>query len=355
MGGSTSRFDAKSILDGSLEGCRIIVTGGSSGLGLESAKLLTSKGATVVLTSRTQSRLDAAAAAVTKAAGGKGAVETKPLDLSSFKSVNEFADWYIAEHGSKPLHVLLNNAGVMAFPDRRVSADGFEMQMATNHLGHFLLTARMLPVLLRTEGSRIVNVSSIAHTMTDDPDGTGCTDVATRDPLRAASTTGASSAEGKYQPWKQYARTKMANLQFTLALNQRLDAAGRGGVKGVRAMSAHPGYSATDLQSTSGSMGGTVGAAIANTLFAQSAAMGALPLVMACVGDEVEAGDLVGPKGTQHMAGYPVVHEPDPRALVRESADALWTASVEATGAEWPDLDATTEEAMAEAAASSRG
>lgn len=352
MGASSSRFDASSIPDGSLGGRRIVITGGSSGLGLESAKLLAAKGANVLLTSRTQPRLDAAAAAVVKASKGKGVVETKPLDLSSFESINEFADWYIAEHGSEPLHALLNNAGVMAFPDRRESADGFEMQMATNHLGHFLLTARLLPVLLNTPGSRIVNVSSIAHTMGKDADGTGALDAKRSDLMRAASTTAATSAEGKYVPWEQYARTKMANLHFTLGLNKRLEAAGRGGPDGVVAISAHPGYSATGLQATSGSVGGAVGAAVVNTLFAQSAAKGALPQVMACIGEGVKAGDLVGPDGTQHLWGYPTVHAPDPRALRADAADALWNLSLEATEAEWPALAATPKTTLATAASS---
>lgn len=341
MGASSSHFSAASIPDGSLAGRRIVITGGSSGIGLEAAKVFAAKGATVLLTSRSQPRLDEAAAAVKKSSGaGDDRVETRPLDLSSFRSVNDFADWYIEAHGEKPLHVLLNNAGVMAFPDRRESADGLEMQMATNHLGHFLLTARMLPTLLRTAGSRIVNVSSMAHRWTADSDGTGISDAATKDPFRVAATSGGFAA-GQYEPWKQYARTKMANLHFTLELNRRLEAAGRVGAAGVTVISAHPGYSATGLQATSGSMGGSVGAAIGNGLFAQSAAMGALPLVMASVSASVEAGQYIGPSGSNNMWGYPSANTPDPRALRAEAAEQLWGASTELTGADWSALDAT--------------
>jgi len=340
MGASSSQFSAASIPVGSLAGKRIVITGGSSGIGLEAAKVFVAKGATVLLTSRSQPRLDKAAAEVKKSAGGSDdRVETRSLDLSSFRSVNEFADWYVETHGEKPLHVLLNNAGVMAFPERRESPDGFEMQMATNHLGHFLLTARMLPSLLRTAGSRIVNVSSMAHKFAADADGNGVADAKTTDPFRVAATSGGFGA-GQYEPWKQYGRTKMANLHFTLDLNRRLAAAGRAGASGVTAISAHPGYSATGLQSTSGSMGGSAGAAVANALFAQSAAMGALPLVMASVGEHVEAGQYIGPSGTSNMWGYPSANEMDPRALRADAAERLWDASAELTGADWSALDA---------------
>src|SRR3954451_2199075 len=200
-----------------LGGRRAVVTGATSGLGVETARVLAAHGAQVVMTARDPERGEAAVRRV-RAAVREADVEVAALDLADLDSVRAFAA------GQPPLDLLVNNAGVMALPTREVTLDGFERQVGTNHLGHFALTGLLLPALLERPGARVVTVSSIVH----------WTGVMTVDDLLS---------ERRYDPWQAYARSKLANLLFVRELDRRSRAAGIDLVS----VGAHPGYSRTRL------------------------------------------------------------------------------------------------------------
>ncbi len=203
------------------KGRTILITGANSGLGLQTATALAGAGATVLMACRNAEKAAAARAQVEAAVAGAD-VEFVPLDLADLSSVEAAADAVAAR--PRPLDVLVNNAGVMAPPQRR-TADGFELQLGTNHLGHFALTGRLIEKLLAADAPRIVNVSSTAHRIGRmDFDDLGW--------------------EQGYSRWPAYGRSKLANLLFTVELARRAEAAGTGLV----AAAAHPGYAATNLQ-----------------------------------------------------------------------------------------------------------
>ncbi|MEO7979827.1 MAG: SDR family NAD(P)-dependent oxidoreductase, partial [Sporichthyaceae bacterium] len=195
-----------------LSGRRAVVTGATSGLGLETARVLALHGAEVVMTARDAARGDEAVRRVRAAAPG-AAVVAGTLDLADLDSVRAFAA------DQPPLDLLVNNAGVMALPGREVTLDGFERQVGTNHLGHFALTGLLLPALLARPGARVVTVSSMVH----------WSGVMTVDDLLS---------ERQYDPWQAYARSKLANLLFVRELDRRARAAGADLVS----VAAHPGY-----------------------------------------------------------------------------------------------------------------
>src|ERR1700761_3348351 len=225
-----------------LTGRTAIVTGANSGIGLATARALAGRGARVILAVRARARGEAAAAAIA------GMTEVRPLDLASLTSVRAFArDW------SGPLDLLVNNAGVMIPPLSR-TADGYELQFGTNHLGHFALTNLLLPRI--TAAGRVVTVSSSVHQV-------GRIDFGDLNWERR-----------RYRRWRAYGQSKLANLLFTTELQRRLT----GADSAIRAMAAHPGYAATTLQANSGSRltdfaMGTLG----NRVLATDAASGALP------------------------------------------------------------------------------
>lgn len=223
--------------------------------------------------------------------------EVAHLDLADLASVRAFAD----EVGS--VDVLINNAGVMALPLRRTT-DGFEMQMGTNHLGHFALTGLLLPKI----GDRVVTLSSIMHQLgridLDDLDWTS----------------------RRYSRWRAYGDSKMANLMFGMDLADRFDAAGGG----RQSLIAHPGYAATELQGHTESVMDLV--LRAGNLFAQSAAAGALPTLYAATSPDVVNGTFCGPTGPGGMRGAPGVSSHSDRADDRETRDRLWSASEALTG-----------------------
>ena len=277
---------------------------------------------------RSKEKLEKAAEGVQKAAkegadarnkGKAGAPEAVPnisievCDLSSQKSTRAAAARVVASYPSG-IDILVNNAGVMAIPDRRETEDGFELQMATNHYGHFTLTSLLLPLLAKRPGARVVNVSSIYHTQ-------GNT-------TKLGINLDDMHATKKYDRWMQYRCTKAANAFFTNELQRRLEAANLSGPAGITAVTCHPGYSATNLQRE------VTGATIANALVAQSQYMGCLPTLMAATGD-VPAASYVGPPG---MSGYPVVGEPDARTRDEGTMKALWEHSVVATKTTWDML-----------------
>jgi NAD(P)-dependent dehydrogenase (short-subunit alcohol dehydrogenase family) len=296
-----SGFSAADIPD--LTGLTAIVTGASSGIGLETAKALTAHGARVVLAVRDAARGDKAAATLP----GPGAHEVRPLDLASLDSVRAFA----AGWPDQPIDLLINNAGVMIPPLTRTK-DDFELQFGTNHLGHFALTNLLLPHVT----GRVVTVSSNAHRA-------GRMDFGDLNWERK-----------KYRPWSAYGQSKLANLLFTAELQRRLADAG----SKVLSMAAHPGYAATNLQSHSGSkMMGFLMGALGNRLLAQDAAGGALPTLYVATAD-LPGNTYAGPSGFAAMRGVPAPCARSRAASDDAAARRLWQVSEELTGVTFPDI-----------------
>jgi NAD(P)-dependent dehydrogenase (short-subunit alcohol dehydrogenase family) len=281
-----------------------IVTGGNSGLGRITALELTRHGAQVVLASRTIAKGEEAAADIA-AATGEPPPRVHELDLGSLESIRRFA----AALANQRVDLLVNNAGVMMTPQSTTS-DGFELQLGTNHLGQFALTGRLLPALAQSEGGRVVTVSSNEHKAGridfDDPD----------DKRRGYSPRGA------------YRRSKLANAIFAVELDARLRAAG----SSVRSVLAHPGYAATNLQSSGPT--GVVRAvlAVSNRLVAQRAELGALPTLYAATAPGVEGGEYYGPDGFAEMRGHPTLVKAIPAVYDAEIRSRLWQVSEELTG-----------------------
>jgi NAD(P)-dependent dehydrogenase (short-subunit alcohol dehydrogenase family) len=292
-----------------LTGRTAVVTGANSGLGLETARVLARRGAHVILACRDPARAEAAVAAITREPIA-GRLEPMRLDLASLESVRSFAKAVRDAHPA--LALLVNNAGVMAIP-RRTTADGFEMQLGTNHLGHFALTGLLLPSLLAAPGGRVVTVSSSAHRI-------GRMDF---DDLQG---------ERRYGPWRAYAQSKLANLLFAFELQRRLAAAGAQAIS----VAAHPGYAATELQFAGPRMTGSAWMArimaLGNRLFAQDAAAGALPTLHAATAPEVRGGDFIGPDGIGEARGHPKRVTASARARDAASAARLWEVSERLTG-----------------------
>ncbi len=292
---SSSKWTAADLPD--LSGQTAVVTGANSGIGRITARELARAGAHVVLAVRDTAKGEAATQDFT------GSHEVRRLDLSDLSSVRAFADGW-----SGDLDVLVNNAGVMAIPEAR-TADGFEMQLGTNHLGHFALTNLLLPHVTR----RVTTVASQAHRQ-------GTIDL---DDL--------NWERREYKAWAAYGQAKLANLLFTLELQRRLTEAG----SNVTATAAHPGYAATNLQSRTGNPLQHVGMLIANRVIAQSDADGALPTLYAAT-MELPPASYVGPDGFQESRGAPTLVGRTAEASDPAVARALWTASEELTGVSWP-------------------
>ncbi|MBI5878149.1 MAG: SDR family oxidoreductase [Chloroflexi bacterium] len=287
----------------------VIVTGANSGVGFESARGLAQHGATVVMACRDEGRGQRAADAI-RAGQPDAALAVMPLDLADLSSVRRFADAFTARHDR--LDVLLNNAGVMAIP-YRTTADGFEMQFGTNHLGHFALTGRLLDALRRTPGARVVVVSSGMH-------------------RRGRVAFDDLQSKRAYSRYGAYGQSKLANLLFAYELNRRFAA---NGVPAI-GVGAHPGYAATNLQTAGARMDGarmteTITNAVTN-LVAQSSAMGALPLMYAAAAPGVSGGDYIGPTGLAGMRGYPGQAKSSTASHSRADAARLWESSEQLTG-----------------------
>ena len=286
-----------------------IVTGANSGLGLETARALARKGANVVLAVRNAARGDAAANEI-RAYAPAANLAVMHLNLASLDSVHRFAKAFVARYHR--LDMLVNNAGVMAIPHRK-TADGFEMQLGTNHLGHFALTGLLMPHILATPGARVVTVSSSAH-------------------MLGKMNFDDLNSERSYRKWGAYAQSKLANLLFAYELQRRLEAAG----SSAFSVAAHPGYAATNLQLAGPQMEGSkLGQRVmtaANRVLAQSAAMGALPLIYAATSPEARGGDYIGPDGFLGQQGFPRKTESSRRSRDREAAARLWTNSEQLTG-----------------------
>jgi NAD(P)-dependent dehydrogenase (short-subunit alcohol dehydrogenase family) len=280
-----------------MTGRTVVVTGANSGIGRAAADALAAAGARVVLAVRDTTKGEAAAAAM------PGNTEVRRLDLASLESIRAFAaDW------QGELSLLINNAGVMAPPLSR-TADGFELQFGTNHLGHFALTN----LLLEHVTGRIVTVSSTAHRM-------GAIDF---DDL--------NWERKPYRRWRAYGQSKLANLLFTAELQRRLDAAG----SRMIATAAHPGYAATNLQFHSGSGLMDRLSSVGNRIFAQDERGGALPALYAATAD-VAGNSFVGPSGFMEQRGAPKLVGRSAAAKNADAAQRLWEVSEELTGVRFP-------------------
>ena len=274
-----------------------MITGGNSGIGLVAARLLAGAGAQVIIAVRDEAKGQQAAGDI------GGDVRVRPLDLADLDSVRAFA-----AATTEPIDVLVNNAGVMATPLGR-TAQGFEGQFGVNHLGHFALTNLLLPMIT----DRVVSVASGAHRR-------GHIDLSDLNWDRR-----------RYERWAAYGQSKLANLLFILELERRLTAAG----SPIKALAAHPGYAATNLQSHSGSPVIDRLMKVANRIVAQSQDMGALPTVYA-VTQDLPGGSYVGPDGRSELRGYPTLVGRSAEASDPRLAAALWTASEELTGVPFP-------------------
>jgi NAD(P)-dependent dehydrogenase (short-subunit alcohol dehydrogenase family) len=282
-----------------------IVTGANSGLGLVTARELARAGATVVMGCRDCDRGGAAMDAI-EAALPDARLTVEELDLANLESVRAFAQ-RIKDRGDG-LDLLINNAGVMASP-RRYTADGFELQFGTNHLGHFALTGLLIGEMEGRDDARVVTLSSGAHRMG-----------------RIAFDN--LGGERRYFRWRAYGQSKLANLLFALELDRRL----RGAGSTVKSLAAHPGYAATNLQHAGPpSLDSTI-MKVSNRVLAQSDEMGALPTLYAATEPGLEGGTFVGPDGFAQQRGHPRPVGMSGAARDEQVARRLWEVSEQMTG-----------------------
>jgi NAD(P)-dependent dehydrogenase (short-subunit alcohol dehydrogenase family) len=289
----------------------VVVTGGNSGIGLAAAVELAAHGAAVTLAVRDMAKGESAAARVR--ARATGPVEVARLDLADLASVHQFAESWRDSHPAG-LDVLVNNAGVMAIP-RRETVDGFEMQLGTNHLGHFALTGLLLEAL-RPDG-RVVTVSSAAHRF-------------------GRMAFDDLQSEASYRKWSAYGQSKLANILFALELHRRASEAGAD----LRSIAVHPGYANTNLQRVGpemeGSRIGVSAVSLINRVLAQPAEAGAWPTLMAATDPHVPSGTFIGPTGWRGSRGTPGLETPSDAARDPEPARRLWEVSTALTGVEFP-------------------
>jgi len=300
----SSKWTADRIPDQS--GRVAVVTGANSGIGLIAARELAKHGARVILACRNTEKGHAAAAEIAAAAPAGADVEVHTLDLGDLESVKSFA----SAIEDKRLDLLINNAGIM-MPPRQTTADGFELQFGTNHLGHFALTGLLLERLAAADAARVVTLSSIEHKG-------GKLDF---DDLQG---------ERDYSPRSAYQQSKLANAAFGIELDRRLHAAAADST--VISVLAHPGYSATNLQSTGPTGPAKAVMRVSNRLVAQSPERGALPTLYAATAPDVEGGAYYGPDGFQELRGHPTRVEAIPAAHDAESGRRLWEVSEQLTG-----------------------
>lgn len=290
-----------------------LITGANSGIGYHTALELARKGAAVILACRSQRKGEDALKRLKTALPGAKA-ELVSLDLSDLKSVRAFGAAFAARGAA--LDLLINNAGIMAPLTRRISPDGFEIQMATNHLGHFLLTSLLLPCLRRAPAPRVVTVASIAH-------------------RRGKMNFDDLQSERSYSPFASYAQTKLANLLFAFELQRRADKAG---VK-LLSVAAHPGVARTSI--IENGLGGgrktflTRAIGLFSGLYTHSEEQGALPTLYAATMPDVEPGSYYGPDGFREMTGFPMRVDCKPQAKDPAAAARLWEVSEKLTGAKF--------------------
>ena len=294
---------------GDLTGRIALVTGANSGIGYQTAAALAAHGAHVILACRDGEKARRARDKM-ESELERSSLELLHLDLADLVSVRAAAAAVLSEHAR--LDVLVNNAGVMGTPYRQ-TADGFELQMATNHLGHFALTGLLLDRIVTTERARVVTVSSHLHRMGR---------------LRPDDIAGAAF----HNTWAAYATSKLANLLFTLELSRRLEAAGLPAL----ALAAHPGWTRSNLAGSGAALGGSRVrrklARTAGSTLGQSAAGGALPVLCAATSSSVRSGQYIGPANLFGLYGPPRVARPSRQARDLQAAAQLWAASEDLTG-----------------------
>ena len=292
----------------SLIGRTAVVTGANSGLGLETARALAGAGAHVVMAARDQIRAKAAHADIVRG-HANASLEIVPLDLASLRSVREASERILSRH--ECIDILVNNAGVMAVPERQTE-DGFEMQFGVNHLGHYALTALLLPALLRAPAARVVSVTSTAHHMG-----------------RAVDPAN-PHLRGSYGPWKAYGQSKLANFHFAIGLQRQFEAAGHT----ASSLAAHPGLSDTDLQARSvEASGGGASQKFFHVLAGRTGmtpAEGALPQIRAATDPQARGGEFYAPRFVNN--GPPVRRPIFRRIGLARAIDKLWQVSERETG-----------------------
>ncbi len=286
-----------------------VVTGANSGLGLATTRELARRGARVIMACRSTDKGESAASDIRRQAP-EAKLDVRPLDLGSLESIQAFANDLDLEAGR--LDLLINNAGIMMTP-QQTTHDGFELQLGTNHLGHFALTGLLLDTVQSAEAGRVVTLSSIEH-------------------KSGHIEFGDLQSEDGYAPRKAYRQSKLANAIFGVELDRRLRAAGSSAISVL----AHPGYSDTNLQTTgpTGPMKAIL--KVGNKLLAQDADTGALPTLYAATAPGVEGGDFYGPDGFKEMRGNPTHVDVIPEARDPGVASRLWDISEELTGIRYP-------------------
>lgn len=290
---------------------RTVVVTGTGGLGFEDAVALAQAGANVVIAGRNPNK-GAEAVARIRQSVPKARVGFMALDLASLDSVAAFGE--SLRRSLDSVDVLINNAGVMTPPTRQVTADGFELQFGTNYLGHFALTAELLPLLRKGNQPRVISLSSVAAR-------SGAIDF---DDLQA---------EQSYKPMPVYSQSKLACLMFALELQRRSDAAGWG----IQSIAAHPGISRTELLPNGAGMWSVPGVMRRTLWFLfQPAAQGALPTLFAATSPQAQSGLYYGPDGFGETRGHPTVAKIPPQALDRVHAARLWSESERLTSVEFP-------------------
>jgi NAD(P)-dependent dehydrogenase (short-subunit alcohol dehydrogenase family) len=296
----------------SQNGKTALITGANSGIGYQAAVELARHGAHVLLGVRSREKGLAALARLQQEAPGANA-EVVELDMASLASVRQFAGVF-----AQPLDILINNAGVMALPNRELTEDGFERQFGTNHLGHFALTGLLMPQLLQASFPRVVTVSSLAHRngqiVFDDLQG-----------------------KKSYVPWTAYNQSKLANLMFALELDRRARAVGGR----LRSIPVHPGISRTNIFENGPGVNAlkSIAVKILAPFITQSDEAGALPTLYAATAEEALGGAYIGPDGFKGFKGSPTVEQPRPEALDEAVAKQLWSVSEELTGVVYPPLN----------------
>ena len=286
------------------QGRLAVVTGANTGLGFEAARVLAARGASVVLAVRDTEKGKQAAARIAGTAPAAD-LTVQPLDLTCLESIRAAAAELRARHPA--IDLLVNNAGVM-FPPKQTTGDGFELQLGTNHLGHFALTGLLLEQMLPVPGSRVVTVSSTAHR------------------LRARINFDDLQSERSYRRVAAYSQSKLANLMFTYELHRRLSGAGT-----TIAVAAHPGLANTELTRNSSA----ASAALAR-LISQKPAMGALPTLRAATDPGVLGGQYYGPGRLLGTRGYPELAKSSGQSHDTAIQRRLWTVSQELTGVTFP-------------------
>jgi len=290
------KWDSDNISD--QNGKVVIVTGSSSGLGYETAKVLTNKNATVIVAVRNEVKGNAAVEKI-KLQNPNANIQVMLVDLANLQSVRNFAENFKGKF--EKLDLLINNAGVMTPPYTKTK-DGFELQFGTNHLGHFALTGLLIDLIKKAPNSRIVNVSSMGHK------------------IGKLNFEDLNWETRRYKKMQAYGDSKLANLYFTSELQKRLDRQS----SGVIVASAHPGATVTDLTRHSLLLK-------LLSLFAQDSKMGALPTLYAAVAPDVQGNDYYGPGGFQEIKGYPKKVKPGGHANEDDVAAKLWDVSEKMT------------------------